>query len=79
MKFIVREKRREGREEREEGEERGEQGLHARISSCDYEYLALEIGESVRVKSHVQSGSYCQHAKVGQPRYLDLKCWNAEH
>jgi hypothetical protein len=41
------------RDERlEEVRERGE--LHAGISTYNYEYLALEIGESVGIESHIQ-------------------------
>jgi hypothetical protein len=33
---------------------RGERGdLHARIPTCDYEYFAIEVGQSVGMKSHV--------------------------
>ena len=35
---------------------RGEGGdLHAGIPTCDYEYFALEIGESVGMEIHVQN------------------------
>lgn len=30
--------------------------LHAGIPSCDYEYLTLEIGETVGMESHVEKG-----------------------
>jgi hypothetical protein len=29
--------------------------LHAGISTCDYEYFTVEIGESVRMESHIQN------------------------
>jgi len=36
-------------------EERRERGdLHAGISTCDYKYFTLEIGESVGMELHVQ-------------------------
>jgi hypothetical protein len=38
-----------------DGEVRGErEDLHARIPTGDYEYLALEIGESVGMESHTK-------------------------
>ena len=47
------------------GEGRGERGdLQAGISTCDYEYFALEIGESVGMESHVQNEKLSQCVKV---------------
>ena len=37
--------------------------LHAGISTCDYEYFALEVGESVGMESHVQN-EYCTWVNV---------------
>jgi hypothetical protein len=31
------------------------ENLHAGIATCDYKYFALDIGESVRMESHVEN------------------------
>lgn len=38
--------------------------LHAGISTCDYEYFALENGESVGMESHVESEYLSRCVKV---------------
>ena len=42
--------------------ERGD--LQAGIPTCDYEYFALEIGESVGMESHVQNENLGQCVRV---------------
>ena len=48
----------------ERGEGREMEDLHARIPTCDYEYVALEIRESVGMESHVQNEYLSRFVKV---------------
>ena len=47
--------------------------LQAGISTCDYKHFALEIGESVRMESHVQNEDLSQCVNKKQIiQYLEL-------